>query len=304
MARFVIKRILSGLLAIFVLVTITFFLMHLIPGGPFNAEKVNAHTLALMEARYGFDRPVYVQYFDYMKNLVRGDLGISVKKIGYTVNEIIADKFPVSLRLGLVALILSLLIGVPLGMLSAVKRDRITDRLIMFITSIGYSVPGFVVGALLLYFLGIRWQLLPTMRLDTPLHYIMPAAALAFSPLSYITRLTRSGLLDVIDQDYIKTARAKGLTRLVVIGKHALRNSIIPVITYMGPLTANTIVGGFVVERIFSVPGLGAYFISSITNRDYPMIMGTTIFYAAILILANMLVDIAYGIVDPRIKKY
>ena len=304
MARFVINRVLSGLLAIFVLTTITFFLMHLIPGGPFNAEKVNAHTLTLMMERYGFDRPVHVQYFDYMKNLARGDLGISVKKIGYTVNEIIAEKFPISLKLGLVSLGLSLLLGVPLGMLAAAKRDKIPDRVIMFISSIGYSVPGFVVGALLLYFLGIRWQLLPIMRLDTPLHYIMPACALAFSPLSYITRLTRSGLLDVIDQDYIKTARAKGLTRFVVIGKHALRNSIIPVITYMGPLTANTIVGGFVVERIFSVPGLGAYFITSITNRDYPLIMGTTVFYAAILILANMMVDIAYGIIDPRIKKY
>jgi oligopeptide transport system permease protein len=303
MARFVLNRILSGLFAIFVLATVTFFLMHLIPGGPFNAEKVNAHTLALMEARYGFDRPVHVQYFDYMKNLVRGDLGISVKKIGFTVNEIIAEKFPVSLRLGVVALGISLFFGVLLGMLAAVKRDKILDRVIMFVTSIGYSVPSFVIGALLLYFLGIRWQLLPIMRLDTPLHYIMPASALAFSPLSYITRLTRSGLLDVIDQDYIKTARAKGLTRAVVIGKHALRNSIIPVVTYLGPLTANTIVGGFVVERIFSVPGLGAYFITSITNRDYPMIMGTTVFYAAILILANMTVDIAYGIIDPRIKK-
>ncbi|MCL1974840.1 MAG: ABC transporter permease [Firmicutes bacterium] len=304
MVRFVINRFFSGLLAIFVLATITFFLMHLIPGGPFNAEKINARALALMEARYGFDRPVYVQYFDYMKDLARGDLGISVKKIGYTVNEIIAEKFPISLRLGLVALLLSLFLGIPLGMLAAAKRDKIPDRVIMFITSIGYSVPGFVVGALLLYFLGIRWQLLPIMRLDTPLHYIMPASALAFSPLSYITRLTRSGLLDVIDQDYIKTARAKGLTRVVVVGKHALRNSIIPVVTYLGPLTANTIVGGFVVERIFSIPGLGAYFITSITNRDYPMIMGTTVFYAIILILANMIVDITYGIVDPRIKKY
>ena len=304
MLRFILNRVLSGLLAIVILATATFFLMHLIPGGPFNAEKMNARTLAMMEARYGFDRPVYVQYFDYMKNLARGDLGISVKKLGYTVNEIIAEKFPISLRLGLVSLAMSLFLGVPLGMVAAAKRDKIPDRVIMFITSIGYSVPSFVVGALLLYFLGIRWQILPSMRLDTPLHYIMPAAALAFSPLSYITRLTRSGLLDVIDQDYIKTARAKGLTRFVVIGKHALRNSIIPVVTYLGPLTANTIVGGFVVERIFSVPGLGAYFISSITNRDYPMIMGTTVFYAVILILANMMVDIAYGVIDPRIKKY
>jgi oligopeptide transport system permease protein len=304
MARFVLKRILSGLLAIFVLATITFFLMHLIPGGPFNAEKVSAKTQAMMMERYGFDRPVLVQYVDYMKDLARGNLGISVKKIGYTVNEVIAEKFPISLRLGLVALALSIFIGVPLGMLAAVKRDKIADRVIMFISSIGYSVPNFVVGALLLYFLGIRWQLLPIMRLDTPLHYIMPASALAFRPLAYLTRLTRSSLLEVIDQDYIKTARAKGLNRLIVIGKHALRNSLIPVVTYLGPLTADTIVGAFVVERIFSVPGLGAYFIYSITARDYPMIMGTTVFYAAILILANMMVDIAYGVIDPRIKKY
>lgn len=302
MTRFVVRRVLSGILALFIVATLTFFLMHLVPGGPFNAEKLSEKTIAIMEAKYGFNRPLHEQYFDYMGNLLKGDLGISVKKIGYSVNEIIGERFPVSAKLGIVSVLMAILIGIPLGTLAAMKRGKLPDRIVMFTCTIGVSVPSFVVATLLLYFLGIKWQLLPTMRLDSPMHYIMPAIALALNPLSYIARLTRSSLLDVIDQDYIKTARAKGLNRFVVTFKHALRNSLIPVITYLGPLTAGTLVGGFVVEKVFSIPGLGNYFINSINNRDYPLIMGTAIFYALVLIIANLVVDILYGIVDPRIK--
>lgn len=304
MGRFVVRRVLSGILALFIVATLTFFLMHLVPGGPFNSEKFSDKTIAMMEAKYGFNRPLNEQYFDYIGNLLKGDLGISVKKLGFTVNEIIAEKFPVSAKLGVVAVSLAVLIGVPLGTLAAMKRGKVLDRVVMFICTIGVSVPSFIVATLLLYFLGIRWKLLPTMRLDSLAHYIMPAIALSLNPLSYITRLTRSSLLDAIDQDYVKTARAKGLSRFVVIFKHALRNSLIPVVTYLGPLTASTLVGGFVVEKVFSIPGLGSYFVNSINNRDYPLIMGTTVFYAMILILCNLVVDVLYGVIDPRIKNY
>lgn len=302
MSRFLFRRILSAVLALFIVSTLTFFIMQLVPGGPFNSERANAKTIAIMEEKYGFNRPLMVQYADYMKNLLKGDLGIPVKKVDYTVNEIIAEKFPVSARLGIVAIAWAVLVGVTMGIFAAVKHNKLIDRILMFICTIGVSVPGFVVATLLLYIIGIQLKLLPTMRLDTPLHYIMPAFALSLSPMCYITRLTRSNMLDVISQDYIKTARAKGLSKFKIYFKHALRNSIIPVISYLGPLTAITLTGTFVVERVFSVPGLGSYFISSISNRDYPMIMGTTIFLATILITMNLIVDILYGIIDPRIK--
>lgn len=302
MPRFLFNRILSAILALFIVSTVTFFIMQLVPGGPFNSEKASAKTIEIMEAKYGFNRPLIVQYADYMKNLLKGDLGIPVKKVDYTVNEIISEKFPVSARLGLTAITLAVIMGVTMGTVAAIKHNKITDRVLMFICTIGVSVPGFVVATLLLYFFGLQLKLLPTMRLDTPLHYVMPAIALSLSPMCYITRLTRSNMLDVISQDYIKTARAKGLSTFKIYFKHCLRNSIIPVISYLGPLTAITLTGSFVVERVFSIPGLGSYFISSIGNRDYPMIMGTTIFLAAILITANLVVDILYGIIDPRIK--
>lgn len=304
MARFVVRRVLSGILALFIVATLTFFLMHLVPGGPFSAEKFSDKTVALLEAKYGFNRPLHEQYFDYIANLVRGDLGISVKKLGFTVNEIIGEKFPVSARLGVVAVSLAVVVGVPLGTMAAMRRGKVLDRVVMFVCTIGVSVPSFIVATVLLYFFSVRWQLLPSGRLDSAVHYIMPAIALSLNPLSYITRLTRSSLLDAIDQDYVKTARAKGLSRFVVIFKHALRNSLIPVVTYLGPLTASTLVGGFVVEKVFSIPGLGSYFVGSISNRDYPLIMGTTVFYAMILILCNLIVDILYGVIDPRIKNY
>lgn len=302
MARFLFRRILSAVLALFIVSTLTFFIMQLVPGGPFNSERANAKTIAIMEAKYGFDRPVLVQYADYMKNLLRGDLGIPVKKIDYTVNEIIAEKIPVSARLGLVSIAWAVLVGVTMGTFAAIKHNKLADRILMFVCTIGVSVPGFVVATLLLYFIGLQLKLLPTMRLDTPLHYIMPAFALSLSPTCYITRLTRSNMLDVISQDYIKTARAKGLSKFKIFFKHALRNSVIPVVSYLGPLTAITLTGSFVVERVFSIPGLGSYFITSINNRDYPMIMGTTIFLATVLITMNLIVDILYGIIDPRIK--
>jgi len=290
------------LIAMLAIVTLTFFLMNLIPGGPFNLENISSKAAAMLEAKYGLDKPLFQQYIDYLADLVRGDLGISIKKVGYTVNEIIADKFPVSAKLGAVAIGISVVLGLPMGIVSAMNRNKISDRIIMFICTIGVSAPSFIVATVLLYVFGIKLGILPTMRLESASSYIMPALSLAFSPLCYITRLTRSSMLEVLDQDYVKTATAKGMKRIVVVGKHALRNSVIPVITYMGPMVAGVLTGGFVVEKIFSIPGLGKYFVESITARDYPLIMGTTIFYAILLLVMNTIVDLLYKAVDPRIE--
>jgi len=302
MAKFLIRRVISMLLALFVVVTLTFFLMNLVPGGPFNLENISSKASATLEAKYGLDKPLFEQYLDYLSDLVHGDLGVSIKKVGYTVNEIIGEKFPVSASLGAVAIAISVIVGFPMGILAAMNHNKAIDRVIMFACTIGVSVPSFIVATLLLYVFGLTLGILPTMRLNSPASYVMPSIALALTPLSYIARLTRSSMLEALDQDYIKTARAKGMGKLVVVGKHALRNSVIPVITYMGPMVAGVLSGGFVIENIFSIPGLGKYFVESITARDYPLIMGTTIFYATLLLVMNTLVDLLYKVVDPRIE--
>ena len=291
-----------ALLTMFIIITITFFIMFLVPGGPFLSEKVTQQMLDVMNRSYGLDKPVYIQFFNYLRKLLQGDMGISFKRRGYTVMEIIAEKFPISAKLGALAILLSLVMGVVLGILAASKRNKIADRIIMFICTLGIAMPGFVVATTLLYTFGMNLKWLPTIGLKTPLNYIMPVFALSLSPTCYITRLMRSSMLDVMGQDYLKTARAKGLSESKVLYKHALRNSLIPVVTYLGPMMTAVLTGSFVIERIFSVPGLGGYFISSINGRDYPMIMGTTIFLAALLIVMNLVVDIIYTIIDPRIK--
>ena len=302
MLKFISLRFFFSLLTMFIVVTITFFIMFLVPGGPFLSEKTTAATIEMMNKKYGLDQPVYVQYGKYLQNMLKGDFGMSYKRRGYSVTEIIGEKFPVSAKLGSVAVICSILLGIPLGVLASYKRNTLIDRIIMIFCTIGISFPSFVISAVLLYVIGMHFQLLPTIGLATPQHYIMPVIALSFSPTSYIARLTRSNMLDVNGMDYLKTARAKGLSEPVVLFKHALRNAIIPVVTYLGPLIAGVISGGFIAERIFSVPGLGKYFVDSIGGRDYPMIMGTTIFYAGLIILANFIVDVLYKVIDPRIK--
>jgi oligopeptide transport system permease protein len=303
MLRFLIVRIVSALFTIFLIITITFFLMNSIPGGPFNAEKsLTPAAMKANEVKYGLDKPLMVQYGIYLKRILSLDLGPSIKRKGQTVNEIIALKFPISMRVGSIAILFALLVGIPLGCLCALRHEKFLDRLVMVLTTIGISVPGFVMGVLLLVLFGVKLRLLPTAGLTTAAHYILPAFTLSLYPTSFITRLMRSSMLDVINQDYIRTARAKGLAEFTVIGKHALKNSILPIITYLGPLIAYILTGAFVVERIFTIPGLGKFFIESIGARDYPLIMGTTIFLAAFIILMNAIVDIAYKLVDPRIK--
>ena len=268
MLKYIIKRLIFGLATIFIVSTLTFFLMQQVPGGPFAADKsISKAAQKALEVKYGLDKPITVQYVNYFKNALHGDFGISIKQRGRDVAQIISSKFPVSARVGGISIILSLLIGVPLGSIAALKLE-----------------------------------LLPTYGLTSPLHYIMPVMALSFYPTAYIARQMRSSMLDVLGQDYMRTARAKGLSENVILFKHALRNAILPIVTYMGPLVAYTLVGSFVVEKIFTIPGLGGEFVSSVINQDYTVIMGTTIFLAALIIVMNVLVDIAYTIIDPRIK--
>lgn len=303
MGKYILKRIALAVLTLFLVCTLTFFLMNLVPGGPFMAEKaISAQAQAAMNEKYGLDKPLTEQYVNYMERLLHGDLGVSVKQRGRTINQIIATKFPVSAKVGGISVLVALAVGIPLGSVAALKRGSWLDNLIMFFATCGIAVPSFVVCTLLMYFLSLQWGLLPTYGLSGWQNYIMPVMALAFYPTSYIARLMRSSMLDVLGQDYMRTARAKGLSQGKSLFKHALRNAILPVVTYLGPMLAYTLTGSFVVEKIFTIPGLGSEFIGSITGRDYPLIMGTTIFLAMLIIVMNVIVDIAYKVIDPRIK--
>ncbi len=303
MGKYILKRIAMAIVTIFVVATLTFFLMNLVPGGPFMSEKaVSPAAQAALEAKYGLDKPLFQQYLTYMGGILKGDFGDSIKQRGRTVSDIIGSKFPVSARLGGLAVLLAFCVGVPLGCISAMNRGKAWDNIIIVVATIGIAVPSFVTCTLLMYFFGVKLGWLPTLGLSSAAHYIMPVAALAFYPTAYITRLMRSSMLDVLGQDYMRTAKAKGVSKFVSLFKHALRNAILPVVTYLGPLLAYTMTGSFIVEKIFTIPGLGGEFIGSITNRDYTVIMGTTIFLATLMIVMNVLVDIAYKIIDPRIK--
>lgn len=305
MLSYILKRVVAGALSLFVLITITFFLMHAIPGGPFSPSeerKVPVSVLKKMEAKYGLDKPVMVQYGTYLKNLLKGDLGISFKKEDTTVNELIVAGFPTSAKVGGIAIIFSLVVGIFLGIVSAIKRGKWADWAAMIFATIGISVPSFVLSVLLMFLFAVQLKILPTYGLSTWKHYILPVFCLSFSPIAYIARLMRSSMLEVMRQDYIRTARAKGVAEFFVITKHALRNSIIPVVTYLGPLVAALLTGSFIIERLFSIPGMGRFFVSSIADRDYSVILGLTIFFGAMIIVCNIIVDILYVIIDPRVK--
>ncbi len=303
MAKYIVKRIALGLLSIFVVATLTFFLMNLVPGGPFVAEKsISKAAQKALEAKYGLDKPLFERYITYITDFVQGDMGLSLRQRGKTVSDIIFSKFPVSAGLAGIAVAVALLVGIPLGCLSAYNRGKFADNFIIVLMTCGIAIPSFITSVILLYTFGSQLKLLPTIGLRTATSYIMPVTALAIYPTAYITRLMRSSLLDVMGQDYIRTAKAKGLSNFVILFKHALRNAILPVITYVGPMLANLMTGSFVVEKIFTIPGLGGEFVSAITKRDYTMIMGTTIVLATLIITANVIVDILYKVIDPRIK--
>ena len=303
MAKYNVKRILLGALSVFIVATLTFFLMNMVPGGPFVAEKsISKAAQEALAAKYGLDKPLLERYATYMTDFLRGDMGFSLRQRGRTVSDIIFSKFPVSAKLAGIAVLVALCVGIPLGCVSAYSRGKLPDNIIIVLGTCGIAIPSFITSVLLLYGFGVKLSLLPTVGLNEWKSYIMPVTALAIYPTAYITRLMRSSLLDVMGQDYIRTAKAKGVSSFKTLFKHALRNAILPVITYVGPMLAYLMTGSFVVEKIFTVPGLGREFVSSITNRDYTMIMGTTIVLATLVIVANVVVDILYKIIDPRIN--
>ena len=300
---YVLKRIGLAILTIWVVITITFFVMHAVPGGPFVGEKATTPAVqAAMEAKYGLDKPVLEQYFTYLGDIVlRFDFGPSLKQRGRQVIDIIADGMKVSAKLGLIAAFGALVVGIVLGAVAALRRNKVIDKVIMVITTAFVSMPSFIAGALLLTIFAVSLHLLPANGAQKN-GLILPVVTLALYPMAYITRLTRSSMLDVLGQDYIRTARAKGVPGFKVIFGHALKNSLIPVITYFGPMLAYIVTGSIVVEQIFAVPGIGRAFVNSITGRDYPLIMGTTIILARLIIIMNLVSDLLYKIVDPRIE--
>ena len=305
LAWYIVKRILGAIGTLLLIMFITFFLMNAIPGSPFLTEKSTEKQIALANKKYGLDQPKIVQFKNYVVNYLHGDMGVSLKSQQDTpVSDILfrQGKFELSIKLGLSAIVLAVLIGIPLGCIAAYKRGTWIDGLLRVMTTIGVAIPTFVLATLLLYFLGVKW-ILPTNSGSLPdfKSYIMPVISMSFYYVCYVAKLTRTSMLDAINQDYIRTARAKGVKTRKLVLKHALRNSLIPVITYLGPVMAGIITGSFVVESTFQIPGLGGYFINSITSRDYPVIMGTTVVLSALVIGMNLVVDLAYRIVDPRI---
>lgn len=291
------------LLSLYLIITATFFLMRLAPGGPFTGEKkLPPEILANLNAYYGLDQPWYMQYFDYLLKVAQWDFGPSFKYKGQTVNSLIENGFPISFTLGMEAIFIALAVGVFLGIIAAMKHNKWQDYTAMVIAVFGISVPSFIMATLLQYTLAVKLGIFPVARWESFMHTILPALALSATPTAFIARLTRSSMLDVLGNDYIKTAKAKGLKQSVITFKHTIRNALLPVVSYMGPLVAGILTGSFIIEKIFGIPGLGDHFVTSITNRDYTVIMGVTVFYSILLLVSILLVDIAYGLIDPRIK--
>ena len=300
MGKYIGKRILLAIVSVLIVSAITFFVMNMIPGGPFNKEKAtSAEAQRVLEERYNLDKPVPEQYVIYMNNLIHGDWGVSLHS-GRDIKTEIATKFKVSAKLGGMAAAAAIVVGLILGSIAALTRNKLPDRLIVFFTTLGTAMPSFVLATLLLLVFCLKLKWFPVWSSAKP-NYVLPIIALSVYPMAYITRLTKTSMLDALNQDYIRTAKAKGVPEWKVIFKHALRNALIPVITYVGPMVAYILTGSMVVENIFTIGGLGSSFVTSITNRDYTMIMATTIFLAVLMVVANLLTDIADKFVDPRI---
>jgi len=302
MKKYILNRLISMIIVLFIVATLTFFLAKAIPGGPFTKEKkLPDAVLKNLEKKYNLDAPLWKQYTDYMLDLLKGDLGPSFRYDALTVNDIIKNGFPVSALLGFISILLAIIIGIPAGVISSLKQNSWRDNIVMFFSILGISIPNFILATLLMYIFGLKLGILPIAGWGNFSNLILPSITLAAYPTAFIARMTRSSMLEVLSQDYIKTARSKGLSEYVVIFKHGLKNAILPVVTYLGPLIAAVFTGSFVVERLFFIPGLGRYYVTSIYDRDYTVILGTTIFYAAFLVFANFIVDIVYAFLDPRI---
>lgn len=301
MTKYIIKRVMLAIAAILIVSAITFFFMNMIPGGPFNKEKAtSAEAQKVLEERYNLDKPIGEQYVIYMNNLIHGDWGVSLKT-GRDIWGEITSKFKISAKLGGMAVAVAIVMGLILGSIAALTRNRWPDRLIVFLTTLGTAMPSFVLATLLLLVFCLKLGWIPVWSSSNQ-NYVLPIIALSVYPMAYITRLTKTSMLDALNQDYVRTAKAKGVSGWKVIFKHALRNALIPVVTYVGPMIAYILTGSMVVENIYTIGGLGSSFVTSITNRDYTMIMATTIFLAILMVIANLLTDIAYKLIDPRIS--
>jgi len=300
---FVLKRFLWGIPVLWVVATLTFILMQVVPGGPFDKEKpLPPEIKANVEAKYHLDKPIWQQYLLYLKALLRGDLGPSYKYLGRDVADIIRDTLPVSLQLGLLALLVAIASGLVLGILAVVRPYSWIDRIGMILATAGISIPNFVMGALLVLFLAHMYKFFPPALWEGWRHTILPALTLGLGPAAFIARLMRASLLETLHQDFVRTARSKGLGEGAILLKHVLKNSVMPVVTFLGPLAAPLVTGSFIVEYICSISGIGKFFITAVTNRDYPLIMGVTLVYSALILAANLIVDIAYAYLDPRVR--
>ncbi len=301
MLRYIVKRVGLAALTVFIITAITFFTMNAIPGGPFSKEKAPSEAVkAVLEARFNLDKSVPEQYVLYLGNILQGDFGVSIKT-GRDIALTITESFSISARLGGMAVVVALTVGLVMGSLAALTRNKLPDRLIIFFSTLSTAVPSFVLATLLLLVFSIQLGWIQVWSAEST-NYILPVIALSLYPMAYITRLTKSSMLDALGQDYIRTAKAKGVAQWKIIFKHALRNALIPIVTYVGPMTAYILTGSLVVESVFTIGGLGSKFVSGITNRDYPMIMATTIFLATLMVIANLISDLVYKLVDPRIS--
>lgn len=304
MIKFILRRFLYALITLWLISTFTFVLMKNLPGNPLGegAEKIPKATRDMLMKQYGLDKPLWEQYLTFMNNIIHGDLGASFQFPAHKVTDIIKQAFPSSLELGLISIVIAIVVGLTLGIIAALKHNKVGDYTAMFIAILGVSIPSFVLGPMLSYYVGVKWGILPAGLWKGPEYKILPAIALSFGTIAILARLMRTSMLDVLNQDYIKTAKSKGLSTMTVVVKHTIRNAILPVITIIGPIFVNVITGTLVVEQIFSVPGLGKHFVSSVYSNDYTMISGLTIFYSAILIVVIFITDVVYGLVDPRIR--
>ena len=304
MGKYILKRLGMSIITLWAIITITFILMHSVPGNPFANENKNIPeaVYANLRKKYGLDKPYSEQYAIYLKNIARGNFGASMKSNAETVNEMIARGFPVSARLGVQAILLALIFGPALGAIAALHQNKAPDYIAMIISIIGVSVPSFVMGSFLIQFVARKVGWIPIGGWGEFRHTLLPSIALALMPLAQMSRLMRSSMLEVMGQDYIKTAQSKGISKAAVILKHGVRNAILPIVSILGTTVSNLLVGSFVIEKIFGIPGLGMFFTNSVYNRDYTLIMGVTVFYSIVLILAFLAVDIAYMLVDPKIR--
>lgn len=301
MVRYIIKRLFIGVVTIWALITITFFLIRIMPGSPFEADNLSQSAIEQLESTYGLDEPMWKQYILYMENLMHGDLGISYKK-NVSVNTLIARGFPYTLSIGLLSIAVSAFIGILMGIWMATSKRLAVKNTLLGIATLGVSIPGFVTAILLMMVFGVWWPVLPIVGLGSPANYILPVAAQSFGQIASIARLTKSTYSEAIQMDYVTMARAKGLSNLYITARHVLKNALIPVVTYFGPAIAFLITGSFVVESIFSIPGIGREFTNAITNRDYTVVLGFSVFIGVIITVVNLAVDIICSLIDPRIK--